>query len=303
MAEFRYLGETAALGTALFWSFSATSFEAAGKRIGSSAVNLIRLVIALPLLTAAAWLWGGRALPLDAGPAQWAWLGASGLIGYTLGDLFLFKAFLLVGSRISMLVMASAPAMTALLGFLAFKEVISWPGLLGMALIASGISIVVIKRVGRGLRLNQPLKGLLFALGGAFGQALGLILSKRGMAMAGGGTYSVLGSSQIRVAAGILGFSALYLFAGKWRETIASVRDRRGMLFTATGAVCGPFIGVSLSLLAVSRAKAGAASALMSITPVLIVPLSAILFRERVRARDVLGAALAVAGACLMFRA
>jgi len=303
MHPFRYLGEVAALGTAFFWTFSAMSFETAGKRVGSDAVNILRLAMALPLLSVAAWLGTGSPLPSDAAPRQWIWLGASGLVGYTMGDLFLFRAFLLVGSRVSMLVMASAPAITALLGLVVFGERISLPGLAGMALIGTGIAIVVMKRDGRNLRLGHPVGGILAAFGGALGQACGLILSKYGMAADGGGAYSVLHSSQIRVAAGLAGFALLYSATRKWKPVAAALGDGRGLLFTTAGAVCGPVIGVSLSLLAVTRAKAGVASPLMSVTPILILPFSALFLKERIRPRDALGAALAVAGVALMFLA
>jgi drug/metabolite transporter (DMT)-like permease len=75
------------------------------------------------------------------------------------------------------------------------------------------------------------------------------------------------------------------------------------MARTALGAVFGPFLGVSLSLLAVQRTQAGVASAIMSIVPVLIILPSVLLFRERVTARAVMGAALAVGGVAVLFLA
>jgi drug/metabolite transporter (DMT)-like permease len=121
------------------------------------------------------------------------------------------------------------------------------------------------------------------------------------MGMEGGGNYPVLASSQIRILAGSIGFALLYAFTGKWKETIAGIKKPVAMAFTAGGSLAGPVIGVSLSLLAVSNTQAGVASTLMSITPVLIVPLAAILFKEKIRARDLLGALVTVAGVALMF--
>ncbi len=42
----QYLGEIAALFTAVFWTVTSLSFESAGKKIVSLQVNLIRLVVA-----------------------------------------------------------------------------------------------------------------------------------------------------------------------------------------------------------------------------------------------------------------
>ena len=63
----------------------------------------------------------------------------------------------------------------------------------------------------------------------------------------------------------------------------------------------GPFIGVSLSLLATQYTSTGIAQTLFALTPVLIIAPSALLFHQRVSPREVLGAAVSVAGVCLFF--
>ena len=45
------VGEFAALAVACCWTISALSFEAAGRRVGSLSLNLIRLVMAALLLS------------------------------------------------------------------------------------------------------------------------------------------------------------------------------------------------------------------------------------------------------------
>jgi drug/metabolite transporter (DMT)-like permease len=110
------VGELAALGTALCWTITALSFESAGKRIGSLTVNLIRLLMAAVFFALYGWLVRGLAVPTDAGAYAWTWLGLSGLVGFLIGDLLLFQAFVDIGARISMLIYASVPPITALLG-------------------------------------------------------------------------------------------------------------------------------------------------------------------------------------------
>ncbi|HAN95362.1 MAG TPA: EamA family transporter, partial [Firmicutes bacterium] len=99
-----HLGELAALTAALCWSLNSLAFEAAGRRVGSLAVNYLRIFVAFPLLTLTAWLTRGLALPLDAPPQAWLWLSISGLVGFVFGDIFLFRAFVEIGSRISLLI-------------------------------------------------------------------------------------------------------------------------------------------------------------------------------------------------------
>jgi drug/metabolite transporter (DMT)-like permease len=138
------VGALAALGTAFAWTFTAIAFEYAGKRIGSLILNFLRLVAACAFLGIYGLVARGSFVPLDAAPSAWLWLGASGVVGFVLGDLFLFQAFIDIGSRLSMLVYATAPIFTSILGFAAFGERLTALGLLGMALTMGGIAFVVL---------------------------------------------------------------------------------------------------------------------------------------------------------------
>ena len=295
---FAHAGEFAALGTACSWAFSALAFQSAGRRVGSLPVNLIRLLMAVFLLGAFTWATRGLPLPLDASRHTWVWLSLSGLAGFTIGDLCLFRAFVLVGARISMLMMTLVPLFTTILGFLVMHEVLTPKQFAGMALIIVGVSSVILERRqdanGRIERL--PLVGVLLGLGGAVGQALGLVLAKYGM-----GSYSAVASTQIRVLAGIVGFSVVFTATGRWPRVRAALGDKRAMASTGIGSFFGPFVGVSLSLLAVQYTEAGVAATLMALTPIVIIPLSMVLYRERVAWPAAIGAAVAVCGSALLF--
>ncbi|MEJ2628813.1 MAG: EamA family transporter, partial [bacterium] len=89
MLEEKY-GEIIALLTAVCWSFTAMSFEAAGKKVGSLSVNLIRLLMAVFLFMGYNWIVRGFPFPSDASVHNWTWLLLSGFIGFCLGDLCLF---------------------------------------------------------------------------------------------------------------------------------------------------------------------------------------------------------------------
>ena len=140
-----------------------------------------------------------------------------------------------------------------------------------------------------------PPGGILLALGGAVGQALGLVLAKYGM-----GSYNAFASTQIRVLAGIVGFAVVFTATGRWPRVRAALSDRRAMTGTAVGAFFGPFIGVSLSLLAVQYTEAGVAATLMALTPVLIIPVSVVIYREHIAWQAAVGAAVAVCGSALL---
>src|SRR5690606_26227839 len=128
------------------------------------------------------WLARGFFFPTDATLFQWKWLAFSGLVGFVIGDLLLFQAFVVVGARISMLMMALAPPFTALIGYFILNEVMSAMNLLGMAITLSGIIMVILKResvehngqLKKKLKSNYSVQGILLAIGGALGQATGL---------------------------------------------------------------------------------------------------------------------------------
>lgn len=309
-APFAHAGELAALGTAGCWVASVLAFEAAGRRIGSLTVNLIRLVMAIALGALAGWALRGLPLPTDATPHAWLWLSISGLVGFTFGDLCLFRAFVVLGARLSSLMMSLVPPLTAVIGWALLGEVLGGRELAGMAMAVGGVVWALAERMRRtgGRTAGRPagaappalpgptLWGVALGLGGALGQAGGLVLSKYGM-----GGYDPFAATQIRVLAGTAGYIALFTALGRWGRVVRATADRRAMAHTATGAFFGPFLGVSLSLVAVQLVAAGVAASLMALTPVLIIPAVVLLGRERVGPGGVAGAVVAVAGVVLLF--
>lgn len=115
------------------------------------------------------------------------------------------------------------------------------------------------------------------------------------------GSYDAFASTQIRVLAGIIGFSVVFTATGRWPRVRAALGNRRAMTSTGIGAFFGPFIGVSLSLLAVQYTEAGVAATLMALTPVLIIPVSVVFYREHVAWPAAVGAGVAVCGSALLF--
>jgi len=265
--------------------------------MGSLSVNYIRLIMAFFLLGFFSLFTKGMFLPLNATSEQWGWLLLSGFIGFVIGDLFLFQAFVEIGSRISMLIMSSAPPITAIASYFILGEKLNLMNTLGVTITVIGISMVILVRKGnKKVELSHPIKGIIYALLGALGQSFGLIVSKLGM-----GNYNPFQASQIRVIAGIIGFTIFFIIINNWKNLFKSARNKKGMAFTLNGAFFGPFIGVSFSLLAVQYTKTGIASTIMAIVPVLIIPISIFIFKEKVTLKEILGAVVTVLGVGLLF--
>ena len=288
-----HIGEIASLLTAICWTLSAIYFEKAGRRIGSLSVNIIRIFLGVIFLGITTYFTRGMFFPMDATAYNWFWLGISGIVGFFLGDLFLFKSYTIIGSRTSQLVMSLAPMITAIIGWFFLHEILSIKSILGIVVSVTGIMIAV---AGKKLTLYVPLRGFLYALGGALGQAVGLILSKKGM-----GDYDAVAATQIRAIVAFAAFAILVTFMKRWKRVLITTTDKMSMKATTIGAIFGPFIGVALSLYAVQHTSTGIASALMALTPIFIIVPSAIMFKEKITARQVIGAVISIIGATIFF--
>ena len=294
----QHWGEFAALLVAVFWTGSAMSFEEAGRRVGSLPVNLLRLIIAFILITIVIYIRRGILLPVDATMDNWVWLILSGLAGLVFGDLFLFKSYTVIGSRFSMLIMTLVPPVTAFFGWLILDEHLRLIQLLGMTVTFTGIALAIFSRESEGERLSLKLSpvGVLYALGGALGQSMGLVLSKKGLV-----DYDPFSATQIRLMTGIVGFIILVTVLGRWSSIRSALKHSVGMKFLTMGAVFGPFLGVTFSLISVKYTAAGISATITSLVPVFIIIPSVILKKEKVKPVEILGALVSVAGVALFF--
>jgi drug/metabolite transporter (DMT)-like permease len=292
-------GELAALATAGCWTVSALAFTEAARRMGSLPLNIIRLAMALGVFVLVEGFVRGAPLPVDASAHNWFWLSVSGLVGFTLGDLCLFRALVLIGPRLTLLVLSLVPVMAAAISWVALDEELSLFSLAGMALVVGGVAWVILERKppAAGAAMHVSAAGILLALGAAAGQAGGLVLSKIGMSDG----YDAFAATQVRAMAGLAGFIVVLFTDRAWPRLAAAARSRPGMAYAALGAFFGPFLGVSLSLVAVKYTYVGIAATIIALVPVLVIPVVIVVYREKVSLRAIFGAVLALAGVALLY--
>ena len=292
------MGQLLALATAICWAISAIYFEASGKKIGSLFVNYITLIMGFVFISIFTLITRGMIFPVDATSKTWLFLSMSGFIGFFIGDFFLFRSYVEIGSRIAMLVMATSPPITALLEFLILGEKLTKMSILGMIVTILGISIVILSRnpEGKKIELTHSLKGITYALLGSLGQAIGFIFSKIGM-----GDYNAFAATQVRIIAGIISFTVLFFVLKKWDDLKVAIKDKETMGKIAIGSIFGPFLGVSLALLSLKYTTAGISSTITSIVPVIIIPFSIIVFKEKVTLKEILGSIITVVGVGMLF--
>lgn len=299
------IGELAALGTSLCFSLSSILFTSSGRELGSILVNRARLLLAILLVIVLHTILYGQPLPLDAGNERWFWLGLSGFVGLALGDSSLFQAFILIGPRISMLMMALAPVMSVILAWVFLGEALSPMTILGIIVTVAGVLIVVGERRGgekeaqvEPTNRRRYLLGLLFGLGGGLGQAGGLVLSKLGLE----GGFPALSGNLIRlIVAGI----TIWILAIANRQLLSSYRELkahpRSLMFLTIGTIIGPIAGVWLNLISVQNTNLGVSSTLASLMPIFLIPISYFVYGERITKQAIVGTFVAFIGIILLF--
>jgi drug/metabolite transporter (DMT)-like permease len=300
-----YTGELIALTTVLCWTVSVQFFEAASKRVGATSVNIIRITIALILFSTYLYIKNGYLIPLEFPIRAWFYLGLSGFVGFFLGDICLFKALVELGPRMTLLIFSLSAPTTAIIGWIFLSETylpFQWAGML---VTLTGVCIVILEKKnlstlpGKMTRQTVSFKGIMFGIGAMLGQAFGYVLSKAGM-QTEAGYLDAFASTQIRAIAAFVCFILYFTLTRKWGNVVAAVRDTRALVFTATGSVIGPFIGVSLSLMILQYLTAGIASTFLSLTPICIIPFSIYVHKEHVSMRAFVGAVIAVGGIWLL---
>jgi drug/metabolite transporter (DMT)-like permease len=293
------IGEIAALVTALCFAISALIFGETGRMVGAQVTNRVRLVLALIYVGVLNLILFREPLPFSAGSSHWIWLSLSGVIGFALGDAFLFLSYVAVGSRLGLLLLSSAPVFGSVIAWVFFGETLTVLEILGIMLTLIGIGWVVwsFEEPPDTPRGNMR-RGEFFGLLGGLGQAVGLVFSKQGML----GDFDPFRANAIRLLAATLAIWLLTLVGGEAGATMAALRRKPASIrLLALGAFIGPVLGVCASLVAVAHTDIGVASTLMSLSPVIVLPVSYWVFREKIGWNAVAGTLLAFVGVAVLF--
>ena len=302
-----YLGELISIGVAFSWTATALLSEFGSKRLGNLTLNVLRMALALLFSIVLFGVVTGRLMPAGASAEAIGWMLLSGCVGYVIGDFCLFQCYIIIGSRFGQLFMTLAPLSAALMAWITLGQQMTMMSIVAMLVTLFGISISVL---GRGehhkISLRLPLSGVLFAIGAAMCQGIGLVLSKIGM-----DHYQLtdempewlvpFSANFYRCIAGIIGFSLLLSFRGGFKSLRNAFHDKKGLSVATATTIFGPFVGVGFSLMAVQYTAAGIASTLMAMTPIIILLPSYWLFHEKITWRAIIGAVISVFGVSLFF--
>ncbi|MHB1686935.1 MAG: DMT family transporter [Ignavibacteriaceae bacterium] len=292
-----YTGELSALLTAFLWSVSSFAFTEASERMGSLQLNVNRIFMAAVFLYATIIISG---IGFSISSPQIFYLSISGIIGLVFGDTFLFKAYQHVGARISMLLMALSPAMSGVLAYFFLNESLSLWGIIGIIVTMGGIALVVFERgeiPSSKYRISKI--GIFYGLMGALGQAGGLVFAKLAFNT---GDINGFVATFVRIVAAFIIMFPLALAVRRFKNPFRLyARDLKALTSTIAGTIFGPYLGITFSLIAIEHTKVGIASTLMSMMPIIMLPIVRYYYKEKLNWRAIIGAVIAVAGVAILF--
>jgi drug/metabolite transporter (DMT)-like permease len=313
--ETQFIGEFAAIFVSLMWTVCSILFAAAGKRLGILSLNAYRTVIALGLLGTSHLILFGTLIP-GANNMQWGVLAVSGIIGLGIGDFGYFGALVNIGPRKGLLIMSTHPIFSLAAAYILLGEVPGpWSGL-GIAVTLMGVFIVILEEGPNEEKIEEVKhvntispemwrKGVIYAFVGAIGQGLGFVLAKYGMEEAGGSSTDLdpLSATLIRMIAACIFIWLVVIMSGNFSHVRSKLAERKALKLAAGGSFFGPFIGVWMSMVALSYAIAGVAATLMSLMPVIVIPVLWIVYKQKTNMRGIFGACVAVIGVAILILA
>lgn len=290
-----YAGEIAALGAAAAWAVSAVLYRRLGAAIPPLALNLVKGLIAAPLLGVVLALWPEAAA--GASLADVALLAVSGAIGIGLGDTAFFAALNRLGERRTILMAETlAPPLTAALAFGLLGEVLSPAAVLGIVVTLAGVAWVVVERSGEAtIDHAAARRGVVCGLIAAVCQAVGAVMARSVLADS---DVSPALSALVRIAAGV---AVLLVWMPIAREPYlpAPLRRRSTWRSLAVATLLGTFLGIFFQQVSYKHTSVGVAQTLIATSSLLVLPIVA-LRGEAISARAIAGAVVALAGVALL---
>ena len=291
-----FLGEIAALFAAILWSVNAIVLSEALNKVGSFNVNIGRLFFASIFLLFTILIFS---LPYNLYWQQYLYLILSGIIGLVIGDLGMLKSYQLIGPRLGMLMMSFVPSISVLLAYLFLGEVLTINQILGIIITSIGLAVVILQKKPISEKFHFTIEGGFYGLVAAVGQAVGLILAKEAFNFA---ELNEIVAALIRIVFSLILLLLLGRFLGISKNPIRVFKnDKLALKLIIWGAILGPFLGITASLIAISNTNVGIASTLMATVPILMLPISKFYYKEELTLFSILGTIIAVLGIAVIF--
>jgi drug/metabolite transporter (DMT)-like permease len=189
-----------------------------------------------------------------------------------------------------------APVFATILAWIFLGEKLSPLALFGILLTVSGVFWVVNEEHHDKIHGSKS-RGILLGILAALGQGAGVILAKYGFRT----EIDTLPATILRMVPATIVMWMAALLIRRASSVKILFKDPKAARFIFIASILGPFIGVWLANVAVKYTEAGIAATLLSIVPIVIIPMIWVVRRTKPSLRAITGTILAVIGVALIF--
>jgi drug/metabolite transporter (DMT)-like permease len=292
----QFLGELAALSVTLMWAGTSFAFTSIASKYGAIQLNIDRMLLACIYILIISFCFSFNLIIAN---EQMLLLTLSGIFGLVIGDSFYFKAFAIIGPRLSILIMASSPFYSSILSYIFLGETLSGLTIVAMMTSLTGIFLVIYFRSNEKSKFVFSKKGVLFALIGAVCQAIGLVITKFSFSY---GELNPLIASFYRLLTASIILLPLSIYLKKYINPMKIYPiDKGAKIGIFLGSLFGPCLGIAMSFYAIQHTKIGIASTLMATQPILMLPLTWWIYKEKINLWTIIGSIITIIGVSLLF--
>lgn len=283
-------GEWCALACALCWAIAVILLKKSGESLSPFALNYIKnllclLALALTLLVTHGGRWPG--MPGE----QLALALFSGTLGIALADTLYFRALNSIGAaRMGVAGTAFSPSVI-LLAAIFLGERLSPLQIAGVAITLSGIALVTyVKTVGK-LDAQTLRRGVLLGVTSVAVMAAGVVIAKPILE-----SQDFLWVVFLRLLGGVAVMTLLLSVRRQWSALAQAYRGVRHWPQVVAGSLMGTYVSNLFWLAGYKYADASIAAVLNELSAIFIVLLAALVLKEKLQARQMVGCGLAVLG-------
>ena len=290
-------------------SLSNFPFTDAARKWGSVALNHYRLVVAFIVLTILCMAIDRISIvELFNGPSlnQYIFIGLSGVLGLAVGDYFGFHAMSILGVRLSSIFNTIAPGATLLFGLVMLNESMSLTGVMGMAISIGGM--IWFLTSGSKDEEKPPAskhgsirKGILFGVLAGLCQGFHIVIAKKGF-LDTSYTISPLHATWIRIFAAMVTYYTFTIARGRLhKDVVVVVRNGKEILTKVTLAtIWGLVLSIALVMWSITLCKVAAVQTIISLIPIVVVPMTFVIYKEKMTFRAMIAAAVSVTGVMVL---
>ena len=294
-----------AIVTTFLFAASAFSAGRSTRMLGGSLANSLRLALATIFL--AIWAHGfGQGL----GGGALIWFLWSGIIGFGMGDLALYRAYPRIGPRLGVLIcLCVSVPISAIIELIWLGTALSLAQIFWIVVILAGVVMAVVpERTPMG-KQRQWLSGIGMGCIAALGQGAGAVITRKGYLVAAsqglhldGGTAAyqrIIGGLSLTILVlGLVKLIQLTTQKNSLHPTQAQTRPwKQALPWVLLNSLSGPSLGVACFQWALAVAPTGIVMAIVATTPLAVIPMTWCIDKEHPHIYSLYGGVLAVAGA------